>query len=63
VTPWPLSVLTEVEQLLNAPRSTIAARQENRIVRMMVSLFISISQRNGKLSVSQGKSAPVKLLR
>ena len=58
MTPWPVSVLTEVEQLLNAPRMTIAAMKESRIVRMMVSLVTSISQRNSKLSVFFGKISP-----
>jgi hypothetical protein len=39
VTPWPLRVFTVVEQLLNPPRSTIAAMKVSKIVRMMDSLI------------------------
>jgi hypothetical protein len=39
VTPWPLSVLTEVEQLLSPPSSATAAMKESKIVRMIDFLF------------------------
>ena len=50
MTPWPLSVLTEVEQPLKAPRKTIAVTKENRSVRIMVPLSSS-SEREEALSV------------
>jgi hypothetical protein len=40
-----------VEQLLNAPRRMIAARQENKIVRMMFPLVTSNSKTPPQLSV------------
>jgi hypothetical protein len=35
VTPWPLSVFTVVEQLLNPPSTMMAAMNESKIVRMI----------------------------